>query len=161
MASRGRHLSKALTWRVVATTDTVLLSWFFTGNPLTGLHIGVTEIITKTGLYYLHERLWFRANRKRIKWLMHSHLRHLVKTFTWRFFGTVDTVIIATIITGDPMTGLKIGTAELVTKMVLYYLHERAWHHSRFGLTSKEQDTEELDKSLLRRIRHPGAIDYD
>ncbi len=161
MASRARHLIKALTWRVVATTDTTILAWIFTGNPLTGFKIGITEIITKTGLYYLHERVWFKVNRQRFRGLMHSHIRHLVKTVTWRFFGTIDTIIIATIFTGDPLVALKIGSAELVTKMVLYYIHERVWHHNRFGLVKQEQDTEELDEHPTEKKKTRGVIDYD
>ncbi len=161
MASRVRHLTKAVTWRIIGTADTTILGWIFTGNPLTGLHIGITEVITKTGLYYLHERIWFGVNRRRVKWLMHSRLRHLVKTFTWRFFGTLDTVILSTIISGSATTGLKIGATELVTKMVLYYLHERVWHRSRFGLEKKEQDTEKLDRNPLKKIFKRGAYDYD
>jgi uncharacterized membrane protein len=56
-----------------------------------------------------------------------DHLRHIIKTITWRVIGTIDTIIIAWIISGDPKTGLKIGGIELFTKMVLYYLHERFW----------------------------------
>ena len=29
---------------------------------------------------------------------------------------------------------LGIGAAEILTKMTLYYLHERLWYQSRFGL---------------------------
>ena len=56
-----------------------------------------------------------------------DHLIHIIKTITWRVIGTIDTIIIAWIISGDPKTGLKIGGIELFTKMVLYYLHERFW----------------------------------
>lgn len=55
-------------------------------------------------------------------------LRHLLKTITWRIVGTVDTIILGYIITGNINTGLKIGGVELITKMVLYYLHERVWY---------------------------------
>jgi uncharacterized membrane protein len=59
--------------------------------------------------------------------LKKDHLRHIIKTITWRLIGTIDTIMIAWLISGDPRTGLKIGGIELFTKMVLYYLHERAW----------------------------------
>jgi uncharacterized membrane protein len=39
-----------------------MLSWFITGNPLTGLKIGLAEVFTKMALYYLHERVWYRIN---------------------------------------------------------------------------------------------------
>jgi len=135
--SRKRHFAKAITWRVVGTIDTILLSWLISGNPLTGLKIGFTEVLTKMVLYYAHERIWFKINLTKDGKLLESRKRHLGKTITWRFIGTMDTMLLAWWISGNPFTGLKIGIAELFTKMIFYYLHERIWHRSRFGLTNK------------------------
>lgn len=60
--------------------------------------------------------------------------RHIIKTFTWRLVGTLDTILIGWFISGNPMIGLKIGTLEIITKMILYYTHERVWYKSNFGL---------------------------
>ena len=57
--------------------------------------------------------------------------RHIMKTFTWRIIATLTTTLIAWVITGDPMVGLQVGSIEFVIKMVLYYLHEKAWHQVR------------------------------
>jgi uncharacterized membrane protein len=57
-----RSLVKAFSWRVTGSVDTLLLSWFFTGNLMIAAAIGSTEIITKMVLYYLHERAWNRVN---------------------------------------------------------------------------------------------------
>jgi uncharacterized membrane protein len=56
-----------------------------------------------------------------------DNLRHILKTVTWRIIGTIDTMILGWLISGDPVIGLKIGSFELATKMILYYLHERVW----------------------------------
>ena len=126
--SQKRHIAKTVTWRIVGTTDTIILSWIISGNPLTGLKIGAIEIFTKMILYYLHERVWHRSKIKK------NNKRHLFKTVTWRVLGTLDTIIIAWAITGNGLTGLKIGLAEVVTKMILYYFHEKLWHNINFGL---------------------------
>jgi uncharacterized membrane protein len=63
-----------------------------------------------------------------------SHRRHILKTITWRIVGTLDTIVLGWLITGNFQTGLGIGAAEILTKMTLYYLHERLWYQSRFGL---------------------------
>ena len=63
--------------------------------------------------------------------------RHIAKTITWRVIGTIDTMVLAWIVTGNPMMGLKIGGIEVFTKMILYYLHERAWYRVSFGKNSK------------------------
>lgn len=132
--SRKRHLAKSITWRIVGTIDTILISWLISGNPLTGLKIGFTEVITKMFLYYLHERVWFKVNLSKDGKLLESRKRHIGKTITWRMVGTLDTIIISWIISGSPLIGLKIGVSEVLTKMVFYYIHERVWHRSKFGL---------------------------
>ena len=66
-----------------------------------------------------------------------SRKRHLLKTITWRIIGTLDTMLIAWIISGDAMIGLSIGAAEIITKMILYYLHERVWYLSSWGVRKK------------------------
>jgi len=60
LVKRRRHLAKAVTWRIVGTTDTVLLGWILTGDPVIGASLGGLEIITKTALYYIHERAWYK-----------------------------------------------------------------------------------------------------
>lgn len=56
-----------------------------------------------------------------------SSLKSLLKTFSWRVIGTLDTMIISYLVTGDFTTAFSIGSVEVVTKMILYYLHERVW----------------------------------
>ena len=136
--SHKRHLAKAVTWRVVGTIDTILLSWLISGNPLVGLKIGVSEVITKMFLYYLHERIWFKINLTKDGRVLESRKRHLGKTITWRLVGTLDTMILAWIISGNPLTGFKIGIAEIITKMVFYYIHERVWYRIDFGLADRK-----------------------
>lgn len=51
----------------------------------------------------------------------------LLKTVTWRIVGTVDTMVISYLLTGKLDVAFSIGGIEIVTKMILYYLHERAW----------------------------------
>ncbi len=65
--------------------------------------------------------------------LINRH-RHLLKTITWRLIGTLDTMVVAWVISGDPLLGLSIGGVEVFTKMVLYYIHERVWYKSKFGI---------------------------
>lgn len=129
--SYKRHLAKTITWRLIGTLDTILLSWLITGNPFTGLKIGFAEMATKMLLYYLHERVWFSFD------MANSQKRHLIKTITWRCIGTMDTILLSWIISGNPLVGLKIGFAEVITKMILYYLHERAWYKINYGLDKR------------------------
>ena len=132
--SRKRHIAKAITWRLIGTLDTILISWFITGNPLIGVKIGMAEIMTKMLLYYLHERFWFKINLSNAGIIRNSRIRHILKTFTWRGIGTLDTMLLAWLISGNPLSGLQIGLSELMTKMILYYFHERVWYRLDYGL---------------------------
>lgn len=67
-----------------------------------------------------------------------SHKRHILKTITWRIVGTIDTILLGWLISGDPTIGLSVGGAELFTKMFLYYLHERTWYGIDFGTDRKK-----------------------
>lgn len=58
MDKRVRSLSKAISWRIVATSTTILLVFIFTGNPLLSVGVGSLELIVKLIVYYLHERVW-------------------------------------------------------------------------------------------------------
>ena len=61
MVNRRRHLAKAVTWRIVGSTDTMLLGWLLTGDAFIGASLSILEIITKTVLYYVHERAWYKC----------------------------------------------------------------------------------------------------
>jgi uncharacterized membrane protein len=137
--SRKRHIAKAITWRIIGTIDTTLLSWFISGDPMIGLKVGLSEVITKLVLYYFHERLWFNLNLSKDGKVLDSHKRHLAKSISWRFFGSLDTMLLAWLISGNPLIGFKIASFEVVTKIILYYLHERVWYKSRFGLSKTEK----------------------
>ena len=69
---------------------------------------------------------------------MVSYKRHIAKTISWRVIGTLDSIVISGIITGSWEAGLAIGGIEIISKMVLYYLHERAWYRfTKFGIKKK------------------------
>lgn len=136
--SYKRHLAKSVTWRLIGTLDTMLLAWLITGDPMMGLQVGAAEVVTKMLLYYLHERLWIKVRLGVNSNGDSSKQRHLIKTVTWRCIGTMDTMLISWLVSGDPMVGLQIGVVEVLTKMILYYLHERAWYQVDFGIRNRQ-----------------------
>jgi len=58
-----RHLAKTLTWRILATSDTFLITWLITSEIKWAGTIASIEVITKMILYYMHERVWHRYSR--------------------------------------------------------------------------------------------------
>lgn len=126
----NRHIAKTFSWRLIGTLDTMILSWVITGDIKAGMQIGLADVIIKMILYYLHERLWFKSSVK------NSNKRHLFKTITWRFVGTISTIILALWIWGDSTQSIQIGGAETLTKTILYYFHEKFWYRLSFGLNN-------------------------
>jgi uncharacterized membrane protein len=59
--------------------------------------------------------------------------RSLAITVSWRVVGTIATVIISYIITGTLALAFSIGIIELISKLVLYFFHERAWNKIKWG----------------------------
>jgi uncharacterized membrane protein len=135
-----RHLAKTMTWRIVGSIDTMLIGWLVSGNPLIGLSIGGTEVITKMIFYFVHERLWLKIDNRNHD-IVYKY-RHIIKTISWRIIGTIDTTLLAWLIAGDPLIGLQIGGYELFTKMILYYFHERVWHKYDFGVENNKENDE-------------------
>lgn len=148
---RRRSLAKAVSWRIVGTLDTLVLAFLtltFLGpwlgieadygeNAATAGSIALAELVTKIVLYYLHERGW-----ERIGWNLRSdgrgnrrdgHARTTAKTASWRLLASLDTTLLALVFTGSPAAALSIGGLEVITKLGLYYLHERAWERVRWG----------------------------
>jgi len=56
-----RSVVKTITWRMLGTIDTIIISWFIIGNFRFAVSIGGVELFTKMFLYYFHERLWARS----------------------------------------------------------------------------------------------------
>ena len=59
--------------------------------------------------------------------------RSIVKSVSWRTVGTIDTMVIAWLVTGQLDFAVTIGGIEVFTKMFLYFLHERTWNRIKFG----------------------------
>ena len=62
-----------------------------------------------------------------------KHYRSLLKAVSWRLTGSVDTMIISFLITGQFRWALTISGVELFTKVGLFYVHERLWEKLPFG----------------------------
>lgn len=135
-SNKKRVVSKAATWRIIATCDTILLSWLFTGQIQTALQIGFSEVITKVGLFYLHERIWEKFKlgiTNGHQGVKEKHYRSILKGFSWRFFGTLDTILLSFLWTGDYAKAFAIGGAEVITKVLLFWAHERVWLKINWG----------------------------
>ncbi|MBP8249829.1 MAG: DUF2061 domain-containing protein [Chitinophagales bacterium] len=142
--NHSRSVVKGITWRIVGTLDTIFLSFLFTGNIGKALKIGFIELFTKIFLYYVHERTWLRmkfaTEEKMIKGVLtrvDKHYRSVIKGVSWRFIGSLDTFWISYFVNRGEVnavqTAFYIAATEVITKVLLYWLHERVWFNVNWG----------------------------
>lgn len=70
----------------------------------------------------------FKTDRKSEK-----PIRSIAKAFSWRVVGTLDTLIISYILTGKIVLAASIASIDFITKMILYFFHERLWNLIGWG----------------------------
>jgi len=136
--TRKRSLTKTLTWRCIATTDTFILSLLIININseifIWGIaaYIAIFEVLTKMIIYYLHERVWNRIQLGRVADAA-MPIRSFIKAITWRVSATLDTFLLSFLITGRLDWASSIAIFEILTKSILYYFHERFWNKTKWG----------------------------
>jgi len=76
-----KSLAKAVSWRIVGSIDTMVVSFFITHRFVLAISIGGIEVFTKIGLYYLHERAWAQLRWGRMMVIIRRNSRRSRKTF--------------------------------------------------------------------------------
>ncbi|HXH19594.1 MAG TPA: DUF2061 domain-containing protein [Chitinophagales bacterium] len=139
--TKTRSIIKGITWRIIGTLDTIFLSWLITNDVSKAMKIGGFEVFTKSILYFIHERVWLFIGKRRKQ---DSRFTSFAKAVSWRIVGTLDTIIISFLVirltASDEQMKVPaifqastIGLAELFTKILLFYIHERAWNRVDYG----------------------------
>ena len=81
------------------------------------------------------ERLFVKENTRKQQLGKDKLLRSFMKSVSWRIVGTIDTIVISYFVTGKMDFALSIGLIELITKIGLYFIHERSWNKFTWGKT--------------------------
>ncbi len=126
--SHQRSIVKAVTWRIIGTLDTFLWSLLITKKAFAAGSIASLETVTKIGLFYAHERVWHF-----VPIAPDARFRSLLKAVSWRFVGSLDTFLLSLLVTGNAKYAVSIASVEALTKIILFYLHERVWRMVRWG----------------------------
>ena len=58
----------------------------------------------------------------------------MAKSFSWRFVATLTTILLVFVVSGSFSLAISIGLIEVVAKLLVFYLHERAWTISKWGI---------------------------
>lgn len=142
MDSRVRHITKSVTWRIIASATTFSLTLIFFGKAELALASWLTAIETsiKIVIYYFHERIWFTLSTK-----LNSKMRHIAKAITWRVIASATTFILALLLFEGHEGALEkatwIALIESVLKMAFYYGHEELWYRINLGLDDRQKET--------------------
>ncbi|WP_430909008.1 DUF2061 domain-containing protein [Maribacter sp. 2-571] len=64
-------------------------------------------------------------------------IRSIAKAVSWRVIGTLDTLVISYLLTGKVALAASIASIDFVTKMILYFFHERIWNTINWGKQKK------------------------
>ena len=62
-----------------------------------------------------------------------THARSVMKALSWRVMGTVATTVLVWIFTRRFSLALWVGGLEFVSKIAIFWVHERVWDRLRFG----------------------------
>ena len=97
-----------------------------------------------------------------------TKIRSVLKSISWRFWASVTTVTLVLIFVGDTSVALTVGGLEVIIKMIIYFLHERAWDKIKFGrkeiqprviwLTGLARSGKsEIAKALIKKLKEKGV----
>src|SRR3546814_3093170 len=83
-----------------------------------------------------------------------SHPRSFLKAMSWRVLGSIDTFLLSLFFTHSAKAAGAIASTEVVTNLLLYYVHERAWARVRWGIGMKAEGSARDRKSTRLNSSH-------
>lgn len=87
-----------------------------------------------------------------------SHSRSFVKAVSWRMLGSIDTFVISYLVTGRLVFAASIASVETVTKVILFYSHERVWAAVPWGRADKVVELEHEAETPPPRAPEPQVV---
>ncbi len=121
------HAYEVLYTVKVAYTRSVCVIWVCLYGILfiTAFTINLSSILVcKSRLYTVNIYMKYKKR---------AHIISFCKTCTWRVVASLDTFILSWLVTGSVTAGASIASLEVLTKMFLYYAHERQWEKPAFN----------------------------
>tara|TARA_Y100001936_G_scaffold114911_1_gene112597 strand:- start:516 stop:947 length:432 start_codon:yes stop_codon:yes gene_type:complete len=136
--TKNRSILKTISYRIVGFINTFLISFFVISygsenfDTISPLYVALIVLILKMITYYIHERVWNsykygRINQKVIR------LRSFFKSLTWRLAASTITFFSAIFITSNLDWTKSIIIYEIMSGLLIYYIHERVWNKTQWG----------------------------
>jgi len=105
---------------------TVVIAFVVTTEPTTSVGVGIAEFVFTYIFFYLHELAWDGASTL-FEFSLQDHRASLAQALSWRVTGTLLTVIIVFVFTGQVGSAIQVGIGEVVVKIGIYYGYTRLW----------------------------------
>ncbi len=83
-----------------------------------------------------------------------SHVRSMVKGISWRIVGTLDTMLLVFLFSGKLSLATLVGSNEAITKVILFWAHERGWQRIPWGRTVPQDRAARVEDLRDRATRH-------
>ncbi len=136
--TKNRSILKTISYRIVGFINTFLISFCVISygsenfDATSPFYVALIVMILKMIAYYIHERVWNlykygRINQKVIR------LRSFFKALTWRLAASTITFISAMLITSNLDWTKSIVIYEIMSGLLIYYIHERVWNKTQWG----------------------------
>lgn len=93
-----------------------------------------------------------------VKLVSDSHLRSIAKGLSWRLGGSLFTAAFSFGVTGSVQTALIIGGAEVTTKLLLFWAHERIWARIVWGRTCALVTPRSAPRELRAPTSHAQSV---
>ncbi len=135
--TRLRSFLKSISFRIIVVLSDSAVVALVTGNAPVALWIVLFTNISSTILYYLHERIWNMTTWKKVSRNRPAgeHItRSLAKAVSFRIVVLTSDLLITNAITGNTSATIEIIIITNLFSTLLYFLHERIWNNSSWGL---------------------------
>ena len=129
----ARSAAKALMWRLIAGTITLLTSLNVSGNITVALKIVSSDFFSKSFTMFIGERIMNRSQVGRTSGA-DSTGRSVAKALIWRLFAICNTLSVSLFFAGDLKMASKIAGSDAIFKTALMVFYERAWANMKWGI---------------------------
>jgi len=127
-----RSIVKAMCWRVIAGSVTLITALRFSGSMSTALSIVGSDFFSKAFTMFIGERLMNKSNAGR-KSGADDVGRSLAKALIWRLFAICNTLTMSLLIAKDIKVASKIAGSDAIFKTGLMFVYERVWAKISWG----------------------------
>lgn len=95
--------------------------------------LAADQVLYTNIVHRLGESLFIARVKASVQGSAESRWRSVFKGLSWRVLASLDTTLIVYLITGNALKGIGIGATEILTKLPLFWVHERVWLHTPWG----------------------------